>query len=65
MKHLLIIAALACASCKVMPDGTKRYIGPNIGFSGGFNGFTMGITLYGDVGPVVPIVIPEPTRAPK
>ena len=43
MKLILII--LAAASLSACQNG--QYVGPSIGISGGFNGATIGVTLYG------------------
>ena len=39
---ILILAAVALSACQ-----NGQYVGPSIGISGGFNGATIGVTLYG------------------
>ena len=68
---LFLITLIFFASCKCPPpnpDGTKsdpcRYVGPSIQGSVGFNGVSVGLTLYGE--PSLPtIVIPINKHDPE
>lgn len=66
---LTLIHFLSGCSCPPKnPDGTKppcRYVGPAISGTVGFQGVSVGITLWGDTTPKAPTVeIPVNVHAP-
>ena len=64
MKRLLPLLLLTSCQCPQPINGIKQpchYVGPAISGSVGFNGVTVGVTLWGDptTKPAVPIVAPD------
>ena len=65
---ILLVLAFPSCQCPKNADGTKsgpcRYVGPSIQGSVGFNGVSVGLTLYGE--PSLPtIVIPINKHDPE
>ena len=64
MKRLIPIILLTSCKCPPPVNGVKQpcvYVGPAISGSVGFQGVTVGVTLWGDPStkPTVPLVVPD------
>lgn len=63
MKPSILFLSMLLSACVTDANGTKRYVGPTISGSIGFNGVSVGVTLVGPLpsGEPIPVALPKPS----